>query len=488
MTPCPTCQKPVDPLRAPAARVRDGKVIGYCSKECAAAAETKPTAKIDMPAAAAKPAAPAATPVLAKATPPKGVPASKTTPPKGVPAKRTPPGGVAASAAAYDSGPVIEIVHEPASGVVTSAPDARTAQGSAVSSSRAETSGAIQISETGTADDYIGFDDTPERGRGLLVFLLVLLVLSGGAFAAYHLGYLDKYLPREHGKFVTVVTAPAKRDAGVAPAVDAGVADPAPAALAKARQVLRTQLRSESPRMQRVAAEALARTGDAEAITALAAALAKETADLPKIEIAYALARAGDARGTDALVIALGAPRRDLKAEAARRLALLGDARAVPVLASYLEISQLRLGAAEQLAYLAEPHALEALTKIRTDPDASADDKARATIALGLAGRTEVAADLHKLLDDARFNAFAAAALAAQHDQTAYTLLVKQLEIPSLRVNAARSLRRLDPSLDIAALMPPLITALASKKDTEAVQAAEAVLVLTGPATWSERE
>ena len=36
MMPCPICGKPVDPLRAPAVSVRDGKVVPYCSKECAA--------------------------------------------------------------------------------------------------------------------------------------------------------------------------------------------------------------------------------------------------------------------------------------------------------------------------------------------------------------------------------------------------------------------------------------------------------------------
>jgi hypothetical protein len=36
MTPCPMCQKPVDPLRARAVGVRNGKVVAYCSAGCAA--------------------------------------------------------------------------------------------------------------------------------------------------------------------------------------------------------------------------------------------------------------------------------------------------------------------------------------------------------------------------------------------------------------------------------------------------------------------
>jgi YHS domain-containing protein len=43
MTTCPVCGKPVDPLRAPAVGVRDGKVISYCSRAHALEAETKPT-------------------------------------------------------------------------------------------------------------------------------------------------------------------------------------------------------------------------------------------------------------------------------------------------------------------------------------------------------------------------------------------------------------------------------------------------------------
>src|SRR5207244_267945 len=116
---------------------------------------------------------------------------------------------------------------------------------------------------------------------------------------------------------------------------------------------------------------------------------------------AYALARGGDKRGGEALVQALAAPRRDVKAEAANRLAELGDKRAAPVLAQFLEITQHRLSAAEQLALLADPkaqtqpneavaHALEALQAIRADDKASPDDKARAAIALGLAGKTDV--------------------------------------------------------------------------------------------------
>ena len=122
------------------------------------------------------------------------------------------------------------------------------------------------------------------------------------------------------------------------------------------------------------------------------------------------------------------------------------------------------------------------------DPKALPDDKARATIALGHAGRTDVVPELRALLADDRQNSFAAQALADLHDEAARHVLVGQLGIPSLRVKSARALRRLDSDADVSELLPPLVAALDSNKDTEQVQIAEAVLLLAGPAAWSEHE
>jgi len=45
MTNCPVCGKAVDPLRAPAVGVLDGKVVSFCSREHAAELQSKPTAR-----------------------------------------------------------------------------------------------------------------------------------------------------------------------------------------------------------------------------------------------------------------------------------------------------------------------------------------------------------------------------------------------------------------------------------------------------------
>jgi hypothetical protein len=460
MTDCPACGKPVDSLRAPAVGVRDGKVIGFCSKECAASLETKPTAAPRQHARA------------------DSAPAAKA-------GRRTPAQGVPKKMVDTDSGPVIEILHEPASGVVSSSADPRVSGSSPSSSQHAEADGAIQIADTGHIDDYV--DPDLRRGRGLRVVVVLLLVVAAGGVAAYYLGYLDRLLGRGSAAANTVPASPPPKLAEEPP-VDAAPTITPSTALERARAALRAQLKSDSPRVQRLAAMAYARTRDHDAIEALTAMMAKEPSEIARLDIAYALARGGDKRGLDALLAALGSPRRDVKLEAANRLAQLGDARAAETLGGFLEYSQFRLGAAEQLAYLADPRALDVLDKLRADPKALPDDQARAVIALGRAGRTDVTPALHALLADAHFNASAAIVLASHHDGEARRVLNEQLSNSFLRAAAARALRRLDPGLDPTPLLPPLVGALASTKDTEQVGAAEAILLLTGQLAWSERD
>lgn len=445
MTTCPTCGKPVDSLRAPAVGVRAGKVVGFCSKECAAAEESKPVSSAVAAAAGEK------------LQPTKTIKRPRTEPP-GPPPKATPPKGVPRTTIDLESGPVIEIISE------HSKPSKKD-------------DSAIQIADTGTVDDYVA----PERGgKGWLVLVVLVVLAGGGVAAAYFMGMF--------GHDAKSQPAPPEKKALAPPPVDAAPKPSPAAAVEQAKTVLRTNLKSDSPRVQRVAASALARTGDSDAIGQLVTALGKETSDIAKLEIAYAIARGGDKRGTDALVDQLHAPRRDVRLEAARRLALLGDKRATPVLTEYLDVSQLRLGAAEQLAYLADPAALKALDAVRADPKATHDEQARATIALGIAGRKDVIPALEALLAEKGNDVFAAAALAELHDAKARPVLEQLLARPTRRAEAARALRRLDPQLDPGTLLAPLLATLTSAKDTEQVEAAEAVLLLAGPLTWTERE
>jgi HEAT repeat protein len=469
MSACPVCGKQVDPIRAPAVAVVGGKVIGYCSKEHAASAESRPVA---MPRPSRD-----ATPIPAKRKDATPVPSKK---------PRTPPAGVTTPASLLDSGPVIEIIHEPASGVVTSAPDARSGPSQAAAD-RAETSGAIEIAETGHLDDYVTQDE-PRRSRGW-VALLVLVVLGGGAFAAYQLGYLDALFDSNSHAAATHAPAQPVSETSPAPAPPPVATIAAPVAVDAARELLHAAITSpsSSPRVQRLAAAALARTGASEAVVPLIAALPKETSNTARLDIYYALARGADRRGTDGLVASLASSSRDDKLDAARRLAMLGDKRAAAALTPYLDVAGQRLGAAESLAYLADPRAIQTLEQISTDAAASAADKAEAAVALGIAGKSSAAPALRALLADPHFNAFAATALAELHDPAAKPVLTKQLDVPALRVEAARGLRRLDPSIDATALLPKLVAGAKAATGAEQVQAAEAILVLAGPLAWSEK-
>lgn len=329
-------------------------------------------------------------------------------------------------------------------------------------------------------------DATARGGRTARIAVVSAALALGGGVAGHQLGFLS--ISRGGA---SQVAAPRLDAATVADASHDADSLTAAAAVEQARNALMAALTSPSVRVQRIAAAALARTGAPEALAALDAALANETSDLAKLEVHYVLARGGDSRGLDGLVAGLSVGRRDVRLEAARRLALLGDNRAINTLAQYLEVSQLRLGAAEQLAFLAEPRAVRVLEAVQADSKSSFDDKARAAIALGHAGKSEVAPQLRSLLVDARFNAFAAASLAHLRDAPAdavRSVLVSQLAIASLRVAAARALRTLDPNLDPLPLLRPLVDALNRAKDTEQVTAAEAVLLLAGPPAWAQRE
>jgi hypothetical protein len=528
MTPCPTCSRPVDPLRARAVVVRDGKILAYCSTECAAQADpSKPTA------------VPTGMPAARTATPARGVPPHpppRSTPPKGVPVPTTPARGTPArSVRDFDSGPVIEIIHEPVSGVVTSARDERVPTGPITApvakpevpfdpdddddddddGDAAAGDGAGEKADAKGDPPQAGMrtlrerrdslnvkaawdwlDDEPAepvgrveprgKARGVFVFLLVLALAGGGGYLAY------KYLYLSHSASAQV------KDVRVVPGSVQAVPPPKPEQakpqppavkpLDRALAVLRAHLTS-TLRVQRFAAAALARTGDAAAIELLAKAVAQDAKLEPagKLEIAYALARGHDKRGTELLVAGLGSPSRDVKLAAGTLLCRLGDQRAAYI-ASYLEYSQHRLSVATELARIREPHAIKTLDAVHADPKSSTEDKARAAIGLGIAGRADVAAELHALLDDTHFNMDAANGLVVLRDEGARAVLVKLLDTTSLRVVAAGLLRQLAPNADLSQQVAKLAAALddPEQKDTVQIELAETIVLLAGQASYSE--
>lgn len=435
---CPTCGKPVDPLRARSVGVRDGKVVAYCTTACAAAGESQPTK----------------------------VPAR--TPATGIPSGKTP---------SLESGPVITIVRES-----VTAPLVPTVEPANTSLTRPERDDTTLHKWTVEEDAGAALDDNTPRKTSRKVPMILVGVLALGVSAVWML---------YRGEDAEIESPTPAHDVAADKVAPAQLPEPARpdrnTAVARARKVLQANMASPSPRVQRVAAAALARTKDAAALEMLAKELSEEKLDVGKLDLGYWLARGGDQRGRAALVAGLGSGRRDVKLQAGRLLAQLGDARAAGTLAAYLDVQQTRLGTAEYLAALEDERAIKALDAVRADAKTSADDRARATIALGIAGRRDVIPDLQVLLQDSNFKKFAASALAQLGEPTARAVLAEELSFPSLRVEAARSLRVLEPGLDPAPFLPELMSALESNKDTEQVQVAEAILLLAGDAAWSER-
>lgn len=486
MTPCPVCQKPVDPLRARHVGVREGKVVAYCSAECAALAAA--TAHAPAPAVAPAPMQRAATEKPAKGrtrTPPAGVPVVAPEKPAAAPAVAAPATADRAPAAAAKDEPAPGPAKELAAAAAAPAEDSPSASGIRRMRHRKDRLDARQ------AEDWLddepaepagrdrGGTGEPTRSRALLVALVVLVL--GGGFLAY------RFL------FEPGASAPSA-DAPPADAPVASIDVPPPptpeqqrrAALERATEVLRSLAKTAPPHVQRLAAGALSRTGDAESIALLAAALEKEPSEAARLELAYQLARAGDKRGLDRLVAGLGLQSRDRRLDAASLLARLGDKRAVDVLKGVMPFSQHRLSAAAELAPLADPDAIKILEGIRADAAANPEDKARATIALGRAGRADKN-ELRALLAEKR-NAEAAPVLAALGDDAAAKPeLHEQLGLEHLRVEAARALRRFGNERDLTDGLHTLLPALSADSATAQVRAAEAILLLAGPPSWSER-
>jgi HEAT repeat protein len=457
MANCPTCNKEVDPLRAPSARVIGGRVVAFCSAACAnAAAEAGASAaKARIADATEKPersekraAKPASMLDELEASRSRSV---KTTNP-------------------IDAGDVVEEHAVPRRArTEPPRPPPRSGSGTHVATS------------VDAGDDDAVPDVRPRRRRGLVLMFAAIIVVGGMAIAI-----VQTVSPSTPERAGATPDSPSVTDA--APAADAVPAKIDHAAAARA--ALTELIHGDSDRVRRVAAAALARTGDKDAVETLAELLAAETSDITKLDIAYALGRAGDKRGIDVLVAATRSNRRDVKADGARNLVLLGDpgGAGAKVLATFLELRTMRLGAAEPLARIGDAKAIAALEAIHADQSLPADDRTRAAIALARAKRPEVVTEVRALLSDGRFNAFAAAALAEQGDASGKEVLIKQLGVPSLRVEAAVALRRLEPNLDAEPLLPALVIALGENKDVARVAVAEAILVLTGPAAWAEHD
>lgn len=256
---------------------------------------------------------------------------------------------------------------------------------------------------------------------------------------------------------------------------------------AKAETVLRGFMESTSERIRRIAAMALSRKGDEQALAYLVTLLEKESGGLRKVELAYAVARSGNLEAKKMLRRRLRHKRRDVRVDAARSLIALGDDSGVPVLERMLSLRTHRLGAAGLLARLGASRGLKVLRKELKSRKASDENKIRAAVALGRAGDESVRERLQALLADPRYHVGAADALATLGDYAAVEALEKQLALPSLRVRAALGLRRMNREIGHEVL-GSLAVALDQGHDPGRVSAAEAILILVGPKHIAERD
>ncbi|MBP9086193.1 MAG: hypothetical protein KBG15_08740 [Kofleriaceae bacterium] len=534
---CPVCQKPVDALRARFVRVVAGGVAAYCSEACknqdaSGRGDVLAAGRSDGRAAAGArvvaTVVPTAVPtVVARSTSAPvadrengGMPSAQTS----VTAEIAVPsvelaGAVRAAARAAAPGVDVAAVNSNSSSevnatapttvmakpAVASAALAATGQPAPVKSddkaardlgkarAAAAAPGAVvgvsaslpTVSASAAAPDA---GDAPPANRrawllGGIVLVLALAGLAYVKFAAH---------PKSTAPAPAMVQSATVVDTSLR--VDAVVAPSAADVKARALQVLRELMDSSVPRVQRVAAAALARTGDTKAIAKLQRLIASEQSALAKLEMSYAIARGGDKSGRLLLQQALTASGRDQKGDAATLLVQLHDGAetaAVATLTGFLSISQHRLSAAEALAPLRTAAAIKVLDEMAISTTIPADQRSRAVIALAHAGRRDVIPQLTKLLTDPLYNAAAAIALAALGEVSAAPVLREHLRLTSLQVAAARSLRKLAvtaPSVLPAEVIVALADALQGDKDTVRAGAAEVVLLLTGDAAWTEFE
>ncbi len=496
---CPTCGKPLDATRAPVARVRGTRVVTYCSVACAdgggtglaAGSETR-TQAVPLPVEAAAPVAPA------RPSPAPAVERVADKQPAKAEAEAEARAEAKAKAEATSEAEAEKEEDTEKERAKATRRERRTspsfAPPVAVAQLKLPAEARASSELKGNAVVPLRAETTPSR-RGRGAFLVILTILFGAGVAFLFIAVWPLGGSEQRGAAAPRAVEPSAPALQPAPATSPGESAAPAAAGARAAQPDQGALyraavaelgvlsKSSSPRVKRLAAQALARTGDPAALAELRGLLGEEQSQLGRIQIAYALARAGDQAARKELRDQLAVERRDVRLDAARSLVQLGDDSGRKTLRAMLPLDNYRLGAAGLLARLKDPEGIKAL-RAELSKKSSAENVMRAVVALGRAGEVDVQEQLRTIVYDRRYNVGAADALAALGDGAAVEPLTQQLGLSAMRVQAALWLRRLDQKVDLA----PLALALETGDEASRVSAAEALLVLTGPATLAERD
>ncbi len=356
---CPNCQRTVDALRAPAAKIVGGKVMTFCSPECARGIKPEATPVPERVAEVAP--APAPAPMPPAPLPSRATDEQRFTmlePNLHAPQHRSRKAVIIAAfgtlLAAGVGGAVVQMVSpgrsSPAAAavVVTSAPAPAAPAAEPPPPSAPPTKEAMLARARATLEGYLA-DTSPRLRREAAM----ALSRSG------HTGALEeliKQLDSEPSEVTRVAIAEALAKAGHARGREFLVASltntrrdirmNAAIALAqlgdeKAKSPLKSWLTLSTHRLS--AAGSLALLGDADGIAALKESLAAREAE-PRMRAAAALGKAGDASGKELLLQMIADPRYDQLAAVA--LARLGETSAVPVLTKVLVLSSLSVEAA----------------------------------------------------------------------------------------------------------------------------------------------
>lgn len=446
---CPACHAPIDPARAPVARVRGTRVVTFCSTACAdaPASDAAPlTMRVDGPGQASEALAGAAETADERRA--RRLAQVELEPdyvrPRGNRKRQI----MALSATIMAGGMAITIIN-------------------AVSPSTPTEVSAAGTRRTAAMADQAGL----EQGAPLHSREVDHAVLAGNS-------------PARPASESPAGETPAGETPASGPAAsELGALSP-DALHATAMATLRELMASPSTRVQRIAAMALSRARDPDALALIRRMLDQETEELPRIELAYVLARSGDVDARKVLRRRLKHKLRDVRVDAARALVELGDDTGIEVLEQVLDLGSHKLGAAGLLARMGNGRGMAALRAELDDSTSSEETRIRAAVALGRAGDAGMRERLVAMLEDPRYHVGAADALAALGDRAAIPALERQLALPSLCVRAALGLRRMDASVDPGILLH----ALATGSDPVRVGAAEAIMILTGPRGLAERE
>jgi HEAT repeat protein len=127
------------------------------------------------------------------------------------------------------------------------------------------------------------------------------------------------------------------------------------------------------------------------------------------------------------------------------------------------------------LAQLGDERGFTILRETLRDTTSSQENQMRAAVGLGRSGDASTKEFLEGILSEGQYVVDAAGALASLGESSATPALLRQLELTSMRVQAAENLKKIGEKVDLE----PMASALKSGSVDGRIAVAEAILILT---------